>query len=139
VRDIVPMPSEQGSLWRELEGYLAMNHVRSVGTCFTLYHDDEYKERDWDIEVCEPLNAELAESARVKVKTLPTVKNMAYAIHNGPFARISDAYDAIGKWIADNGYRVVGPARELNLKMAKGGSQHDPNTVTEIQFPVEKI
>jgi DNA-binding transcriptional MerR regulator len=139
VRDTVPLPSEQGGLWRELEGYLALSRVRPVGTCFALYHDEEYKERDWDIEVCEPLNDELSESERVKVRTLPAVESMAYTVHNGSFATISDAYNAIGKWINDNGYRIVGPCREVILKPAKGGSQHDPKTVVEIQYPVEKI
>ena len=139
VRDTVPLPSEQGGLWRELEGYLAMKRVRPVDTCFTLYHDDEFKEHSWDVEVCEPLAGELDESERVKVRTLPAVEAMAYTVHNGSFATISDAYNAIGKWITDNGYRIVGPARELNLKPAKGGSQHDPKTVVEIQFPVEKM
>ena len=139
VRDIVPTPPEQGSLWRELEGYLALNRVRPVGTCFALYHDDEYRERDWDIEVCEPLVDALDESARVKVRILPTIESMAFTIHNGSFATISEAYNAIAKWISDNGYRIVGPCRELIHKPAKGGSQHDPKTVVEIQYPVEKI
>jgi DNA-binding transcriptional MerR regulator len=139
VRDTVPAPSEQGGLWRELEGYLALNRVRPVGTCFTLYHDEEYKEHSWDIEVCEPLTGELDESERVKVQTLPAVDTMAYTVHNGPFATIDEAYKAVVKWINDNGYRIVGPSRELNLKPAKGGSQHDSKTVTEIQYPVDKI
>jgi len=139
VRDTVPVPSEQGHLWRELEGYLAMNRVRPVGTCFALYHDDEYRERDWDVEVCEPLDAELDESTRVKVRILNSVENMAVTVHNGSFATISEAYNAIAKWINDNGYRIVGPCREVILKPAKGGSQHDPKTVVEIQYPVEKM
>src|SRR5512147_24053 len=46
VRGVVPSPPEQGGLWQELEGYLALQHVRPTSACFTLYHDDEYKERD---------------------------------------------------------------------------------------------
>jgi DNA-binding transcriptional MerR regulator len=139
LRDIVPVPPEQGRLWRELEGYLALNRVRPVGACFALYHDEEYKERDWDIEVCEPLDAKLDESTRVKIRTLPAVESMACTVHNGPFATIDEAYNAVVKWINDNGYRIAGPSRELNLKPAKGGSQHDLKTVVEIQYPVERL
>jgi DNA-binding transcriptional MerR regulator len=74
VRDVVPTPPEQGGLWQELEEYLAQKRVRPTGACFRLYHDDEYKERDWDLEVCEPIDAELGETQRVKVQTLPAVK-----------------------------------------------------------------
>jgi DNA-binding transcriptional MerR regulator len=139
LRDIVPAPPEQGRLWRELEGYLALNRVRSTGVCFALYHDEEYKERDWDIEVCEPLDAKLDESERVKIRTMPAVESMACTVHNGPYATIDEAYNAVVKWINDNGYRIAGPSRELNLKPAKGGSQQDPKTVVEIQYPVERL
>ena len=140
VRGVVPTPPEQGPLWHELEGYLALKRVRPVGTCFALYHDDEYQERDWDIEVCEPLDAQLDESAQVKVRTLPAVERMACTVHNGTFATIGEAYNAVGKWINDNNYRIVGPCRELILNPAKGGNnQHDPKTVVEIQYPVEKL
>jgi effector-binding domain-containing protein len=137
VRDVVPTPPEQGGLWGELEGYLAMNRVRPTGACFTLYHDDEFKERDWDLEVCEPIDVDVSGSQRVKVRTLPA-STMACTIHNGPFTTISEAYNAIGKWITDNGYRITGPCREVYLRPSKNGSQTDPETVTEIQFPVEK-
>jgi DNA-binding transcriptional MerR regulator len=139
VRDVVPTPPEQGGLWRELGEYLEQQHVRPTSACFTLYHDDEYKERDWDLEVCEPIGVEMSESKRVKVRTLPSVTTLACTIHNGPFATLGEAYNAIGKWITDNSYRVVGPCREVYLHPNENGNQNDPNTVTEIQFPVEKI
>ncbi len=75
IRDIVPTPPEQGTLWNELGRYLAMQRVRSTGApCLTLYYDEEYKERDWDLEVCEPIDAGLPESQRVKTRTLPAVE-----------------------------------------------------------------
>jgi effector-binding domain-containing protein len=139
VRGVVPSPPEQGGLWQELEGYLALQHVRPTSTCFTLYHDDEYKEGDWDLEVCEPIDGNLGASERVKVRTLPAVQTLASTIHNGPFVTISEAYNAIGKWITENGYRIVGPCREVYLHTSGDGNQNDPNTVTEIQFPVERV
>jgi DNA-binding transcriptional MerR regulator len=138
VRDVVPMPSDQGKLWEELGSYLANQGVKPAGPCFSLYHDDENKEQDWDIEVCEPLVGDLKETARVKVKELPAVAIMACTVHHGAFVSIGQAYDALGKWISENGYRIVGPPREMYLQEAKNGSQTDPDTLTEIQFPVEK-
>jgi len=143
VRGIVPTPPQQGSLWGELEGYLAGQRVRPAAPCFCMYHDDEYKERDWDIEACEPIEADVPETGRVKVRTLPAVETMACTVHHGPFVTIGEAYDAIGKWISANGYRICGPSREIYLHVTEEGqgmvSQTDPQTVTEIQFPVEKV
>jgi effector-binding domain-containing protein len=139
VRDIVPTPPAQGPLWKELGGYLAMNHIRPNGACFTLYYDDEFKERDWDLEVCEQIDVDLSESRRIKVRTLPAIDSLACTIHHGPFVTIGEAYNALGQWITDNGYRITGPCREVYLRPNKNGSQTDPETVTEIQYPVEKL
>ena len=64
---------------------------------------------------------------------------MACAVHHGPFVTIGDAYKALISWTEANGYRINGPCREVYLRCAEKGSQTDPNTVTEIQFPVDKV
>ena len=140
VRGVVPTPPEQGSLWGELEGYLGRLQVRPAGECFSLYHDEEHKERDWDIEVCEPISGTVKSIEHVKVYTLPAVEAMACTVHTGGFVTIGEAYDAILKWVDENGYQVTGPCREIYLQPPKRpGDQNDPDTVTEIQFPIEKM
>lgn len=138
LRGTVPTPPEQDILWQELEEYLAMNHVRPTGPCLSLYHDEEYKERDWDIEVCEPLAETVPPGKRVSIQTLPAVETMACTIHEGPFVTLHQAYDAIMHWVDENGYQIVGPVREIYVKASQEGSQTDPGTMTEIQVPVEK-
>lgn len=145
VRGIVPTPPEQGPLWGELGAYLAGRHVRTHGACLALYHDTEYKERDWDIEACQPIDDDATEVGRVKIRTLPAVETMACTIHHGPFQTIGQAYEAIMKWIEVNGYRICGAGREVYVREAKTdpenqamASQTDPDTVTEVQYPVEK-
>ncbi len=140
VRGVIPRPDEQGPLWSELWAYLGPKRVQPSGPCFSLYHDDEHKDRDWDIEVCEQIGTELAPAKGVKVYSLPAVETMACVIHAGPFVTIGEAYDAIAKWIDQNGYQIVGPAREIYLRPSQPeGNQNDPGTVSEIQFPVEKV
>ena len=138
VRDTIPTYSQQGALWHDLEGYLAMQRVRPSGPCFTMYHDEEYKERDVDAEVCEPVAPGLGESKRVRVRILPGTQ-MASAVHRGPYQTLGEAIETIVQWIESNGYRITGPEREIYLVPGRNGSQTDPNTVTEVQFPVEKI
>jgi effector-binding domain-containing protein len=137
VRDTIPTYSEQGGIWSELEGYLAMQRVRPNGPCFTIYYDEEYKERDVDAEVCEPITSELKESRRVKVHTLPAVEVVS-AVHRGPYTTLGQAIQEIIRWTEANGYRITGPEREIYLQPGRNGSQSDPETVTEVQFPVEK-
>ncbi len=139
VRGVVRLPSEQTPLWCKLGTYLEANHIKPVGPCLSLYHDKEHKEFEWDIEVAEPVQGEVKGSAEVSVSDLPAVAQMACAVHHGPFETISLAYDAILKWVDENGFEVSGPCREVYLHEAKPGVQDDPETVTEIQFPVRKI
>ncbi len=147
VRAVVPTPPEQGPLWEELGNYLASRRARTHDPCLTLYHDTEYKERDWDIEACQPIEGDLEGNDRIRVWTLPGVETMACTVHNGPFKTIGEAYDALMKWIDLNGYRICGPGREVVLRepmaAARGSgmaaSQTDPETVVEVQYPVEKL
>lgn len=135
VRDTIPSYPEQGHLWEELESFLAHHKIKPQGPCFTLYYTDE---PDIDTEVCEPVTISLPEDPKVKEHLLPGVDSMATVIHKGPFISISEAYTAIIKWIEANNYQINGPAREVYLRPAANGSQTDPQTVTEIQFPVER-
>ena len=135
VRDMIPNYPQQGHLWDELETYLYQHKINPIGPCLTLYHSEE---PDIDAEVCEPVDEAPPPQGRVKFHELPGVESMACLVHHGTFVTIGESYTAILKWIEANGYQVSGPPREVYLQPAKKGSQTDPNTVTEIQFPVEK-
>jgi DNA-binding transcriptional MerR regulator len=139
VRGVVPTPPDQRSLWDELLRNLDQKGARMIGPPMAIYHDPEFKEQDWDIEVVMPLSEAIDAGQHVQVYHLPGAEKMACVVHTGPFATIGEAYDALAKWIDQNGYHIVGPGRELNLRLPdKLGDQNDPNTVNEIQFPVEK-
>jgi effector-binding domain-containing protein len=136
VRGIIPTYPEQGLLWQKLEGYLQQQGAVPSGPCFTVYYSDE---PEIDAEVCEPLSAPLPAAGQVLVHQLPAVDKMASLVHRGPFTTLVEAYNALIKWIETNGYRITGPGRELYLEIPKKpGDQNDPDTLTEIQFPVVK-
>ena len=140
VRGVVPKPPDQNLLWRELGAYLARQRIHPKGACFALYHDEEYKDRDWDIEVCQQVTEDLVPTNRIKVYNLPGIETMACVIHAGPLVKIARAHDAILKWADENKYRIVGPGREVCIRAAyPDGNQNDPNTMTEVQYPVEKV
>jgi DNA-binding transcriptional MerR regulator len=140
IRDTLPNPPAQRSLWEELMAFIYQNGIRMNGTPMAIYHDDETRDGDWDIEVAMPIANDVTPTNRINVYTLPTVEKMACVVHAGSFATIGEAYDALAKWIDMNGYQIVGPSRELNLKMPENPEdQNDSNTVNELQFPVQKV
>jgi DNA-binding transcriptional MerR regulator len=149
IRDVVPTPPDQGRLWDELDAYLGQHKVKTVGPCLTIYHDTEYKERDWDLEVCEPLGTPIPGSERVRVRELPGVETMACVLHHGDFSNIGETYNAMMAWIQANGYQIVGSNREVYLRAvaypdakaeypASYLTDKEENRLTEVQFPVEK-
>jgi DNA-binding transcriptional MerR regulator len=135
VRDVVATYSAQGELWNELEAYLTQHNVKAIAPCLTIDHNDGYKERDVDLEVCEVIDATLPVTDRVKVRELPAVEQMACTVHHGPFPQLNQGYQALGQWAEVNGYRFVGPSREVYLQV----SADESTNVAEIQIPVEKV
>jgi len=136
LREVVPTPPDQGKLWRELMTHLTQQNAKFTGPCLSLYYDEEYKEKDWDIEVCQPIEGDVRGTDRVSVRELTGAGKMACVVHHGPFVTIGEAYEALIKWTSENNYRIIGPARDVYLRSAEGGNQKDPDTLTEIQFPV---
>ena len=136
VRDTIPDYPQQGALWDKLETALRQAGITPASACFTVYHADE---PEIDAEVCEPLSEAVPSQGGFQIHTLPFVDQMASVIHHGPFTTIGQAYNALIQWIESSGYHICGPAREIYLEPpSEAGSQSDPNTVTEIQFPVSK-
>ena len=107
IRDVVANYGAQGELWGELGAYLAQHNVKAVAPCLTIDHNDSYKERDVDLEVCEVIDAALSPAAlpvtdRVQVRELPAIEMMACTVHHGPFNQLNQGYQALMQWAEAN-------------------------------------
>ncbi len=138
IRDVLPTYGEIGRLYREIFEYLGKKMVfKPAGPVMMIGHDDEYKEKDVDVEVAVPIDKKISGSDRVKVYELPSLDHAACIIHKGRYENIGEAYNALMAWIESNGYQISGPDRELYF--TDPSKVKDPaDNVTEIQFPVEK-
>ncbi|MCD6416944.1 MAG: GyrI-like domain-containing protein, partial [Planctomycetes bacterium] len=106
-----------------------------------LYYDDPTKtpEDELRAEVCLPMEEECEPQEDIERKTLPAV-TVAYALHEGPVAGISELYAEIFAWLqeSDRTYAEDMPTREVFLKMR--GQVDDPaQYVTEVQVPLAPI
>jgi effector-binding domain-containing protein len=103
-----------------------------------IWHDKEYREQDVDAEAGFYLRGEGSGAQNgVHVYDLPEV-NAACTVHNGAYQRLGEAYDALLKWVSENGYEVAAPLREVYLHVTKPVRPDDESYVTEIQVPVKK-
>jgi effector-binding domain-containing protein len=128
----------QGPLWEELMAYVAQHNLKMTGPCLTVYYDEEYKERDVDLEVVQPVDGPLSVDGRVHVYELAGAESMASTLHHGSYDNFDKAYGALMQWIAANGYRIVGPNREIYLRNEADDGAGPDDLLTEVQFPVVK-
>ena len=151
IRETVPTYGAQGPLWTELASYLKQHRAKAAGPSITIYHDPEYCEQDVDLETATPVGVQLPETDRVKLREMPG-GTMACVVHRGTYDTLGQAYNALLTWIEANGYRIVGPNREVYLRcpdhdyedpLAVGYAEYLADAadecVTEVQFPVEKV
>ena len=139
VRNTLVSYPDVGRLFNEVYAYLALHGVKGsdlIGAAIW-HNDDEYKTSDIDSEAVVFLKQAIPESERVKVYEIPAF-TMACVVHKGAFNKFNLAYEAILRWIEANGYRIVGPNREVYLYCPEPVRQDDESYVTEIQFPIEK-
>ncbi len=137
VRDTIPSFNDLGQLFSEVFAYLGQHRISPAGPPVGIYHDPEFREQDADVEVAVPVAGSVPEGKRVKERELPAVEEMACIVHQGSYEAVGGTYGQLMTWIEANGYRMVGPVREVYLRGPESGD--DASTyVTEIQLPVEK-
>ena len=66
---------------------------------------------------------------------LPAFPHVASALHYGHPSLALPAYQALGTWMENNGYTIVGPRRKIRLRR----EDNLDDALTEIQFPVKKV
>ncbi|HEX2995075.1 MAG TPA: MerR family transcriptional regulator [Anaerolineales bacterium] len=136
VRRIIPSYWEEGPLWTELFEQLQEAGITAGSPCLSLYHAGE---PEIDAEVCAPVPADAKPVSGLSIRTLPAVETMASTIHQGSFAGLAGAYAELLKWVDAHGYRIVGPDREIYLRLPEEYSRQDGNAITEMQIPVCRI
>jgi DNA-binding transcriptional MerR regulator len=140
IREVIPTPAHVGVLLGEAAHAIWGKGITAIAAPFTRYHDEEFKPADMDIEIVLPVdksvtaNVELEGDRRLTVHDFPAIPLVASIIHNGTYDGIPATYAALGKWINDNGYHIVGPPHEIYLSAPNEKGE----AVTEIQFPVAK-
>lgn len=112
-------------------------NMSQMTICVALWHDPEYKESNVDAEAGVYLQSPIKAPEGVRVYELAGCTAASF-IHNGSYQRLPEAYDALLRWVASNGYQVAGPIRELYLHSSMPVRQDDESYVTEIQVPVGK-
>lgn len=128
------VPNYLGPAYKETYDFVRKQGARDTGPCFALWHSPADVYENEDAETVVPIDRPLAGTDRVKVYELSSTQ-VASVVHNGDFEDFTQGHAALLEWIDANGYKIVGPYREIYIKHEKGSLSE---STTEIQFPVEK-
>ena len=148
-REVAPDDDRLQQMFEMLETYVARYEgARADKPPLSIYYDDEYREKDMDVEVAVPLRYPIPENESMRVRQLPRLSNVACVVHVGEYSGIYQAYNALLAWIEANDFQMTGPIREIYIRYGADGLEFElPSTyladdkheyVTELQLTVEK-
>jgi effector-binding domain-containing protein len=111
------------------------NGLKVTGPPMTLYHDNEYREKDATMEVVLPVAGRIVLSdPEMEVRTLPGGKVLSL-IHKGSYSKLHEAWSRIGAYAEEREFVVNGPHREVYLN--DPGMVGEDELLTELQIPVD--
>lgn len=110
VRETLPSAADEGVLWERLWSGLAAAGATPVGTplMLTVYHDDFLLSRNADLEVLVEVTGSFDDTDQVRCREVPGRLVACSRQENGQ-PEMHAVFDALGRWIARNGYRFAGP------------------------------
>jgi DNA-binding transcriptional MerR regulator len=138
VMRIEQMPERCSEMFDTIAHWMNANRL-PLGPSLTIYHNETFTREDIDTECgfIIPVPTKAKTNGRIKVHALEASPLTACTIVTDDFYKkvngLTPAYNALAQWIEENGYKIVGPPRELFY-----GSPHTGDLTAEVQFPVEK-
>jgi DNA-binding transcriptional MerR regulator len=140
VQTIEQMPERCSWMFDTIERWIRSRGL-PVGPALTLYYNEGFTRENIDTECAFILPGGDIETVApvepVTLRRMDAVPQMAFTIVTDDFYKkagaLLPAYNALARWIEENGYQIAGPPRELFY----GSVQHGDLTA-EVQFPVEK-
>lgn len=144
VRTVTSNWKQVGELMREMAELLPLQvSPKSLSNLTVILYSDMYENVNVDIEVGyvlqDPLEGslDLSDERTLRTRQLPGAETAATIFRFGKYENGLKSYCAIGTWIEKNGYQIVGPGREVSLRLPPPDKPDE--AVTEIQFPVQRI
>ena len=128
------VPAVLGTAFTQTYDHVRAHGGKVVEPCIALWHTSADTYADEDAEAIVPIQRAIPESDAVSVYELAG-GTFACAVHHGEFAEFTQLHPELLRWIEANGYRITGPSREVYVQH---NPQHPGNSVTEVQYPVEK-
>lgn len=132
------------SAWQEnqlsvIHRFLKFNGLQQAGPDLLIYHQDDFREVDVDVEVGAIIRetsssyADNLSDEPIRVHVLPGAAQIAMTVLTQMPGTASEIYASLTQWTQANGFRPIGPWRELTYE------QYSPEAINlfEVQRPVK--
>ncbi|MCD4807132.1 MAG: GyrI-like domain-containing protein [Methanococcoides sp.] len=130
-------------MFPEIFQFAVGNNIEIAGPPIFVMHETSEEdalnansEGNADLEVVIPVSEKIEDTGNVKCYELPGGK-MAKILHKGPYEDCGPTYHELFTWLAENGFAIIGPMREVYLNDPQEVAPED--ILTEIYAPVEQV
>ncbi|UCH61878.1 MAG: GyrI-like domain-containing protein [Fidelibacterota bacterium] len=106
------LPEVLGETFQAIIQFMTKSGERPTGPAFAGYYNMDMA--DLDVEAGFIIARELPGEGEIQSSQIPGGK-MATCLHTGPYSEMEPTYDALFKWIKDNGHEVTGVTYEMYL------------------------
>ncbi|ULQ59521.1 MerR family transcriptional regulator [Brucepastera parasyntrophica] len=140
LRKIIPDYFSEELLWKELGESVKKEKIRLPQNTenFAIYHDEEYKEQNVDVEICVRVDRREADRPGIVWRTTEAVESMASTLVYGPFENIAGVYLSFAHWLsAHTNFSMEGKNRQI-CHRGPWNETSPEKYITEIQIPVKK-
>ncbi|PGC53334.1 MerR family transcriptional regulator [Bacillus toyonensis] len=138
VRKVIPSYNCEGDLWSILMQEIHMKNISMAHPSYSIavFHDQEYKENDVDIEIQLNILGKHENTKDVHFPKIEPIKVASITV-SGSYEQMTNVNEAAAKWIETEGYELAGPM--FNIYHVSPAMETDPNKwVTEVCYPINK-
>ncbi len=106
------IPQILGETFNMIMQYITSLGEQMTGAPYVAYYN--LNMQDLDIEIGIPVSKKLPDKENIKASEMHAGK-CATVLHIGPFSEMESTYNALNKWIEENGYEATGVAYEIYI------------------------
>ena len=138
LREVLPDYFAEGMLWKRMTAFAERHGIQADGVTFALYHDQDHREADVDVEICAEVALTGEDRDGFLFRQIEPVPLMAYTMVYGPFERIAGAYASFLRFLEQNGqYELLWPNRQI-VHRGPWNEENPERYLTELQIPLKR-
>jgi effector-binding domain-containing protein len=126
------LPQEIGTAYGSIMQYLNELGEQPAEAPYTAYYNLDMEHLD--VEMGFPVSKQLAVKGEIKAGEIPSGK-YAECMYKGPYAEMVPVYEAINKWIAENGFEATGVSYEVYYNSP--AEVRESELLTKIMLPLK--